>query len=83
MVRLAVVELAKEQDTPLKVTVTVDPVADAEAVQLVNPLPKVTLGEAGTVNAGLKATVMVSPAARAPAEPVLSPTVQVAVAAAV
>jgi hypothetical protein len=83
MARVAVVELATEQDTPLKVMVTVVPVAEALAVQLVNPLPKVTVGEAGTEKAELKTTVMVSPAPNAPAEPVLNPAVQVAVAAAV
>jgi hypothetical protein len=83
MVSVAVAELATEQDAPLKVMVTVAPVADALAVQLVNPVPRMTDGEAGTVKAELNATVMVSPAARAPAEPVLNPTVQVAVAAAV
>ena len=76
MVRVAVVELATEQEAPLKVMVTVVPVAEADAVHVVNPLPKVTVGEAGTVKAGLKTAVMVLPAVRAPVELVLKATVQ-------
>jgi hypothetical protein len=82
IVRVAGVELASVQVVPWfpRVMVTVLP----ETVvlwtkQCENPLPMVTVGEAGTVKAELKATVMVSPAARAPAELVVNPTVQVAV----
>jgi hypothetical protein len=61
------------------VMATVVPVAEALAVQLVNPLPKVTVGEAGTVKAELKTTVTALPPAREPVELVVNPTVQVAV----
>jgi hypothetical protein len=80
MVRLTVVELLTEQEAPLKVMVTVVPVVEALTVQLVNPLPKVTVGEAGTEKAELKTTVMTSPAARAPLAVVLKATVQSAAA---
>jgi hypothetical protein len=79
MVRLAVVELATEQEAPLRVTVAVVPVAVALAAQLVNPPSRATDGEAGTVKAELKTTVILSPAAIAPVEVVLNETVQSAV----
>src|SRR5438093_1531786 len=80
MVRVAALELATEHEAPLKVMVTVAPVAEADAVQLVKPLPNVTVGEAGTVKAGLKTTVMVLPPAKAPVELVRNETVQSALA---
>jgi hypothetical protein len=79
MVRVAVVELATEQEAPLRVMVTVVPVAVALGVQLVNPLPRTTVGEAGTEKAELKTTVILSPAAIAPVAVVLNETVQSAV----
>jgi hypothetical protein len=79
MVRLAVVELATEQDAPLKVIVTVVPVAEAEAVQLLNPPSRATDGEAGALKAELKTTVILSPAPSAPVALVLKETVQSAV----
>jgi hypothetical protein len=69
---------ATEQDAPASVTVAVVPEPVAVAVQLVNPLPSVTVGAAGTVKPAGKTIVIVSPAARAPVELVVKPSVQFA-----
>ena len=82
----AVVALATEQLEPLSVIVTVlwsgeEPVA----VQLVNPVPRVIVGDVGTDRPLLvfSIAVILLPAASAPVEEVLKPTVQVAVEACV
>jgi hypothetical protein len=72
---------AREHDAPASVTVAVVPDPVAVAVQLVKPLPSVTVGAAGTVKPAGKATVIVSPAAIAPVELVVKPSVQLALAA--
>ena len=54
MVRVAVVLLFRAQPAPARVMVTTPRVALAVAVQLVNPVPKVTVGVAGTVKFGGK-----------------------------
>ena len=59
------------------------PEAVAVAEQLENPVGKVMIGVAGTVNAELNVTVIVLPAARAPLDEVVKPSVQVAVEPAV
>ena len=77
--------LASAQVPPLlaRVMVTTAPLAVAVAEQSTNPVGKVMVGVAGTVNAELKVTVMVLPEARAPLEEVVKPTVHVATAPAV
>ena len=77
MVREAAVLLFTAQDTPAKVMVTTPPVALAVAVQPVNPVPKVTVGVAGTVTFELNVAVMVLPAASLPLAEVVKPTLQV------
>ena len=79
MLRVAAVLLASAHDAPAKVMVTTPPVALAVAVQLVNPLTKVTVGDAGTLKAELNVAVMVLPAARWPLAEVVKPSVHVAV----
>ena len=66
MVREAAVLLFTAQDAPAKVMVTTPPVALAVAVQPVNPVPKVTVGVAGTVTFEVNVAVMVLPAASVP-----------------
>ena len=79
MLRVAAVLLASAHDAPAKVMVTTPPVALAVAVQLVNPLTKVTVGDAGTVKPEGKVTLMVLPVARWPLAEVVKPSVHVAV----
>ena len=71
---------ATEHDAPASVTVAVVPEPVAVAVQLVKPLPSVTVGTAGTVKPAGKTIVIVSPAFIAPVELVVKPSVQFAVA---
>jgi hypothetical protein len=66
-------------DAPAKLIVTVEPEVDAVAVQLVNPLPSVTVGVAGIVKAELNTTVILSTDDRAPEALVVNPTAQLAV----
>ena len=77
MVREAAVLLFTAQDAPARVMVTTPPVALAVAVQLVKPVPKVTVGVAGTVKSSGSVAVMVLPAASLPLAEVVKPTVQV------
>ena len=63
--------------------VTTPPVALAVAVQPVNPVPKVTVGVAGTVTFELNVAVMVLPAASLPLGEVVKPMLQVEEALAV
>src|SRR5271155_3753955 len=63
MVSDAAVLLPTAHDAPAKVTVTTPPVELAVAVQLVKPVPKVTVGVAGTVKLEFNVAVMVLPAA--------------------
>src|SRR5581483_2991707 len=79
MPTLPAVLLARAQEAPDRVIVTVVPEVEPDPVQLVNPLGSVIAGDAGTVKLLLKTTVTVSPAARAPALLVVKPAVQVAV----
>jgi hypothetical protein len=74
----AAVLAATEQDAPDSVTVAVVPEPVAVAVQLVKPLPSVTVGAAGTVKPAGKTIVIVSPAASAPVELVVNVSVQFA-----
>jgi hypothetical protein len=67
---------ATEQDAPESVTVAVVPEPVAVAVQLVKPVPSVTVGAAGTVKPAGKTIVIVSPAESAPVELVVKPSVQ-------
>ena len=83
MVSEAAVLLFTAHDAPTKVTVTTPLDELAVAVQLVKPVPKVTVGVAGTVRPELKVAVMVLPAASAPLAEVVKPTVHVDVAPAV
>ena len=83
MVREAAVLLFTAQDAPAKVMVTTPPVALAVAVQPVNPVPKVTVGVAGTVTFELNVAVMVLPAASLPLGEVVKPMLQVEEALAV
>jgi len=76
MVKVALVDAVTAHPAPASVTVTVDPEVDPVAVQLVKPVPSVTVGVAGIVNPPLKTTVIVPPAASAPAELVLKVSVQ-------
>jgi hypothetical protein len=69
-----------EHDAPASVTVAVVPEPEAVAVQLVKPLPSVTVGAAGTVKPAGKTIVIVSPALIAPVELVVKPSVQFALA---
>jgi hypothetical protein len=75
------VPAATEHEAPTSVTVAVVPEPVAVAVQLVKPLPSVTVGTAGTVKPAGKTTVTVSPALIAPVALVVRPSVQFAVAA--
>jgi len=75
-VSVAVVDAETAHEAPASVTVTVVPVVDPVAVQLVNPAPSVIVGVAGIVKPELKTTVIVPPAASAPAELVLNDSVQ-------
>src|SRR5438067_11673421 len=61
---------------PARVTVTTWPEPAAVAVQLENPGPSVTDGEAGTTYPAAKVTVTVSLAERAPTAVGVNPTVQ-------
>jgi len=60
------------------VTVTDNELPTAVAEQFVNPVPSVTVGEAGTVNPDGNTTVAVSPTRSAPVALELKPAVQVA-----
>ena len=71
---------ATEHEAPTSVAVAVVPEPEAVAVQLVKPLPSVTVGTAGTVKPAGKTIVIVSPAAIAPVELVVKPSVQFALA---
>jgi hypothetical protein len=76
----AAVLAATEHDAPASVTVAVVPAPTAVAVQLVKPLPSVTVGDAGTVKPAGKTIVIVSPTLMAPVELVVKPSVQFALA---
>lgn len=76
----AAVLAATEHDAPASVTVAVVPEPVAVAVQLVKPLPSVTVGTAGTVKPAGKTIVIVSPELIAPVELVVKPSVQFALA---
>jgi len=76
----AAVLAATEHEAPASVTVAVVPTPVAVAVQLVKPLPSVTVGAAGTVKPAGKTIVIVSPALIAPVELVVKPSVQFALA---
>jgi hypothetical protein len=75
-VSVAVVETATAHDAPESVTVTVVPVVDPVAPQLVKPEPRVIVGVAGIVKPALKAIVIVAPLASEPVELVLKDSVQ-------
>src|SRR6266508_6338931 len=77
MLSVALVLFGSEQETPLRVIVTVVPVREPVAVQELKPVPSVIVGDAGTVKPELKTTVIVPPEASAPVELVVKPTVQV------
>ncbi len=77
MLSVALVLFGSEQETPLRVIVTVVPVREPVAVQELKPVPSVIVGDAGTVKPELKTTVIVPPEASAPVELVRKPTVQV------
>ncbi|HEY8407899.1 MAG TPA: hypothetical protein VIK66_07975 [Gaiellaceae bacterium] len=76
-VSVAVVFAASVQEAPESVTVAVCPLAVADAVQLLNPPVRATVGVAGTVNPELKTTVIVSPPRRPPVALDLKLTVHV------
>ncbi|HEY8407902.1 MAG TPA: hypothetical protein VIK66_07990 [Gaiellaceae bacterium] len=71
---------AAAHEAPTSVTVAVVPEPVAVAVQLVKPLPSVTVGAAGTVKPAGKTIVIVSPTLIAPVELVVKPCVQFALA---
>jgi hypothetical protein len=75
-VSVAVVDAATEHDAPDSVTVTVVPVVEPVAVQLVKPEPSVIVGVAGIVKPALKTMVIVAPLPREPVELVLNDSVQ-------
>lgn len=77
----AAVLAATEHEAPTSVTVAVAPEPVAVAVQLVKPLPSVTVGAAGTVKPAGKTIVIVSPTLMPPVELVVKPSVQFALAA--
>jgi hypothetical protein len=80
----AAVLLPTAQLAPASVTVTTLLVVEAEAtVQLVNPVPSTTVGDAGTVKLLLIVTETESVAPRLPLEEVVKPTVHVELALAV
>ena len=76
IVNVAVVDAATAHEAPASVTVTVVPVVEPVAVQLVKPEPSVTVGVAGIVKPELKTTVRVAPVLSAPAALVLNDSVQ-------
>src|SRR6266545_4545517 len=59
MLSVALVLFGSEQETPLRVIVTVVPVREPVAVQELKPVPSVIVGDAGTVKPELKTTVQV------------------------
>ena len=79
MVNDASVFAATAQEPPASVTVTVVPEVEPAAVQLVNPVPNVMVGDAGMLTKfGSKVAVIVLPAASEPAPEVRKPTAQLA-----
>ena len=64
IVNVPVVFFARPHDAPASVTVTVVPVVEPVAVQLVKPAVSAIVGVAGIVNAALKTAVTVSPATK-------------------
>jgi hypothetical protein len=82
-VSVALVDAATAHEAPARVSVTVVPVVEPVAVQLVKPAPSVIVGVAGIAKPPLKTIVIVPPAASAPAELVLNVSVQSARAPAV
>lgn len=83
MLSVPAVELASAQVPPASVIVTVCPVVEPVAVQLVNPVGNVMAGVAGRPKPEANVTEMVLPTANLPLDEVVKPSVQVVLAPAV